>query len=173
MLGEIFYRECDLYWLSFDCGNAREGKLLFQNYQNAAMRFRAAAELGHREAQYQLATMYQTGRGVPQDFAEAAKWYRAVAEAGSREARGPLGKLYLQMGDYVSAHMWFNLAAAVNDPWASKSRDDVAGAALLQRPQDDDLWRLVGSAARHHGQGDAGAVVPQALTLTAVPMASP
>src|SRR5262249_3488324 len=31
-----------------------------------------------------------------------------------------------------------------------------AGAALLQRPQDDDLWRLLGSAARHHVQDDAG-----------------
>ncbi len=33
-----------------------------------------------------------------------------------------------------------------------------AGAALLQRPQDDDLRRLVGSAARDHVQGDAGAL---------------
>lgn len=126
MLGMMFYQECDLYWLSLDCGSSREGKLLFKNYGNAAMRFRAAAEAGHREAQYQLATMYQTGRGVPQDYAEAAKWYRAAAEVGSREARGPLGKLYAQMGDHVSAHMWFNLAAIVNDPWAPKSRDDIA-----------------------------------------------
>ena len=33
-----------------------------------------------------------------------------------------------------------------------------AGAALLQRPQDDDLRRLVGGAARDHVQGDAGLV---------------
>ena len=33
-----------------------------------------------------------------------------------------------------------------------------AGAALLQRPQDDDLRRLVGSAARDHVEGDAGAL---------------
>ena len=33
-----------------------------------------------------------------------------------------------------------------------------AGAALLQRPQDDDLRRLVGGAARDHVEGDAGLV---------------
>ena len=100
---------------------------------------RSAAEAGYPVAQYELARMYQSGRGVPQDYAEAAKWYRSAAEIGFANARGPLGKLYVEMGDYVSAHMWFNLAAIPDadcmppkrfgqscDPWASKERDDIA-----------------------------------------------
>ena len=35
-----------------------------------------------------------------------------------------------------------------------------AGAALLQRPQDDNLWRVVRSAARDHVEGHAGIVTP-------------
>jgi TPR repeat protein len=138
--------ECDPYWdrkrpgdttisLSISCGPSRfpEVRHLTENYDTAAKYLRSAAEAGYLPAQYQLARMYQSGSGVPQDYEEAAKWYRSAAEADSdvyffhkRDARGPLGKLYVEMGDYVSAHMWFNLATMVGDPWAREERDEIA-----------------------------------------------
>ncbi|MGI0035084.1 MAG: tetratricopeptide repeat protein [Nitrososphaera sp.] len=51
--------------------------------------FRQAAERGHAGAQYNLAMMYDTGRGIARDYAEAFKWYRKAARqghAGAQEA---------------------------------------------------------------------------------------
>ncbi|NBT29691.1 MAG: hypothetical protein EBT18_09450, partial [Gammaproteobacteria bacterium] len=36
---------------------------------------RLAAEQGDATAQYNLAAMYDNGKGVPQDYEEAVKWY--------------------------------------------------------------------------------------------------
>ena len=41
--------------------------------------WRALAEQGDAEVQYNLGGMYQLGRGVPQDYAEAVRWYRLAA----------------------------------------------------------------------------------------------
>jgi uncharacterized protein len=107
------------------CGPSREGRHLYQDYNLAQEHLRAAAEAGHPEAEYQLGTMYEAGRSVPQDYAEAAKWYRLAVESGLDWVRGALGEIYMRMGDYVSAHMWFNLAAE-NNLWTAKQRDQLA-----------------------------------------------
>ena len=43
------------------------------------------AEQGDATAQFNLGTMYDSGRGVRQDYAEAFRWYRKVAEQGVAE----------------------------------------------------------------------------------------
>jgi TPR repeat protein len=126
MLGMMAYQECDLYWLSLECGSDRDGAFHWKNYNAAASFFRDAADAGHAEARYQLATMYETGRGVPQDFEQAASLYRAAIQAGMKEARGPLGKLYISIGNAVAAHAWLNLAASDGDPHAKELRDELA-----------------------------------------------
>ena len=40
---------------------------------------------GDAEAQYQLGTLYHTGRGVEQDYARAAEQYAKAAVQGARE----------------------------------------------------------------------------------------
>ena len=134
MIGMEFYQNCGLPpgFISFEsCGPSRQGRHLVQDYKQAQEHLRAAAEAGHPAAEYQLGTMYETGRSVPQDYAEAAKWYRLAAESGLHYARGALGEIYIKMGDYVSAHMWFNLLAEKlaergGDQWAAKKRDQLA-----------------------------------------------
>lgn len=132
-----FFNECDPYWtrsrpgdpISFDglyCGDARKGKHLTEDYPTSARYLRLAADAGDQAAQYQLARLYQSGKGVPQDYQEAAKWYLSAIGSGFSRARGPLGKLYIEMGDLVSAHMWFNLAAVTDDRWAAEERDNIA-----------------------------------------------
>ena len=37
-------------------------------------------------AQFNLARMYEEGRGTPVDIIEAAHWYRQAAEKGTRRA---------------------------------------------------------------------------------------
>ena len=43
---------------------------------------KALAELGMAAAQFNLALMYDHGRGVPENDAEAVKWYRKAADQG-------------------------------------------------------------------------------------------
>jgi TPR repeat protein len=57
--------------------------------------WRKAAEQGYADAQFNLATMYDNGNGVPKDMAEAAKWYRMAADKGNAFAQGRLGMMYL------------------------------------------------------------------------------
>jgi TPR repeat protein len=123
-LGMLLYQECTGYLISLDCGTNKTSP--FKNYQSAAHWFEFAAKQGDRDAKFQLATMYEHGRGVPEDFMEATKLYQAAAEAGEEEAPVMLGELYIRMQNFVSAHMWFNLAAADNRYDAAERRDKVA-----------------------------------------------
>jgi TPR repeat protein len=122
-LGELLYQECTGYLISLDCGPNKTSP--FKNDQNAAHWFELAAKQGNQKAQFQLATMYEHGRGVPQDFLEAAKLYQAAGEAGHEEAHVMLGELYLRMENPVSAYMWFNIGAAENRPQAAERRDKL------------------------------------------------
>ena len=67
-------------------------------------------------AQFNLAAMYDLGRGVPQDDAEALRWYRLAADQGNASAQANLGRMYAEgrgvPQDRVAAHMWLSLAAA-------------------------------------------------------------
>jgi len=64
-----------------------------------------------------LGKNYETGRiGLPQDFAQAEHWYREAANQGDVYGQLSLAILY-NFGrgverDYVTAYMWYELAAA-------------------------------------------------------------
>ena len=40
------------------------------------------------------ASMYNSGKGVPQDYAAAVSWYRKAAEQGNADAQFDLGVMY-------------------------------------------------------------------------------
>jgi TPR repeat protein len=66
------------------------GRGVPQNYTDAAMWYRRAAEQGDSLAQYSLGLLYDRGQGVPIDVVEASKWLNlatAGAPRGAREAR--------------------------------------------------------------------------------------
>ena len=58
-----------------------------ENADDAAFWYQAAAERGHREAQYRLAECTRVGRGVLLDTEEAAKWFLLAAEGGHVDAQ--------------------------------------------------------------------------------------
>lgn len=60
----------------------------------AAMFYRAAAEKGHAQAQYELGLMYQFGVGVEKRYFFAARWFRRAAMQGHGEAMSRLAHLY-------------------------------------------------------------------------------
>jgi hypothetical protein len=56
--------------------------------------YRRAAEAGLPEAQFNVAIMLDSGRGVSPDVAQAATWYARAASHGIRRAAYNLGQLY-------------------------------------------------------------------------------
>jgi len=77
--------------------------------------FRASAEQGNAEAQYNLAMLYDRGLGVENDDSEALKWYREAAEQGYAKAQYNLGMMYYfgkgVSQDKTTGYQWVILAA--------------------------------------------------------------
>jgi TPR repeat protein len=110
------------------------GRGVRQSDAEAARWFHLAADQGDAPAQFYLGILYSEGQGVPQDDAEGTRWYRRAADQGHAQAQYNLGLWYATGGDNVTAHMWFNLAAARfpasdtrNRNLAVRNRDLVAG----------------------------------------------
>ncbi len=113
-------------WADFEVGVAAYQR---GDYATAVKEFRAVAEQGAPDAQYNLGFMYEDGKGVVQDYKEAIKWYRTAAEQGHAKAQFKLGVMYGYgrgvIQDYVQAHTWFNIGAANGYEEARKNRDIV------------------------------------------------
>jgi len=96
-------------WLGFD---ERVATYVVSHEQD----FRASAEQGDAEGQYQLALVYSRGLGVEKDFDQALKWNRLAAEQGHAKAQYNLGMMYyFGKGaplDKVIAYQWVLLSAA-------------------------------------------------------------
>lgn len=72
-----------------------------------------AAKAGLPEAEFNVAVMYDSGRGVGQDVAQAAVWYARAATHGNHRAAYNLGQLY-ETGQGVPlnadlARSWFTV----------------------------------------------------------------
>lgn len=77
---------------------------------------RKAAELGHREAQFDLAEDYYAGHCLERDYEEAAKWYIKAAERGHAQAQFSLGWCYFNgtgvARDLDKAAQWYRKSAS-------------------------------------------------------------
>ena len=60
------------------------------NIELAVEFYKKAAEQDHTDAQYELATMYESGRCVSKDQGEALKWYKKAANRGHMDAHNAL-----------------------------------------------------------------------------------
>lgn len=117
------------------------------NLPLAVKEFRAAAEKGEADCQFNLALMYEKGIGVTKDEKEAVVWYRKAAEQGNSSAQFNLGVLY-ENGrgsavDFAQANQCYRKAAVQGDALAIGNLgmlylrgdgvkvDKIAGLALL------------------------------------------
>jgi hypothetical protein len=91
------------------------GERVSQNFAQALMWYRKAADLGHAEARHRLGFCYFHGAGVEQDRAQAVLWYRKAADQGHAEAQRDLGSCYAcgwgVTQDYAHAVPWTRKAA--------------------------------------------------------------
>jgi TPR repeat protein len=88
---------------------------ILRDHAEAAAWYRKAAERGLGVAQINLASLYASGKGVPQDYEQSANWYRKAAEQGVSTAQYQLGLLYCSgrgvPGDCAQAAFWLRKAA--------------------------------------------------------------
>ena len=72
------------------------GKKLYdaEQYEQAFPKLKAAADKGHKKAQYRVGLCYDKGRGVTEDDAKAVAWYQKAAAQGYAKAQYQLGKCY-------------------------------------------------------------------------------
>lgn len=86
------------------------------DYATAAKILEPLAERGDAAAQYNLGTLYNSGRGVTKDLALAASWYEKAARQGKALAQLAIGAMYRNgQGvdvDYPRAYMWLTMAAS-------------------------------------------------------------
>lgn len=73
-----------------------QGKALYdaKDYAKAFPKLKAAAEKGHKKAQYRLGRCYEKGRGVAKDEAAAFKWYSKGAVQEHAKSEYAVGKCY-------------------------------------------------------------------------------
>lgn len=93
------------------------------DYETALREFTQAAEQGLDLAQYNLAILYFTGRGVEQDLGAAYRWTLAAAEQGHVNAQYNLGSLLMDGSgvepDVDQAVAWFSRAGKAGHPDAA------------------------------------------------------
>jgi TPR repeat protein len=85
------------------------------DYASAIGLWHPLAQQGDAAAQFNIALLLNTGRGVPEDKAAAVSWYRLAAEQGYAKAQFSLGAMY-ERGDgvpqdYAEAAKWYRAAA--------------------------------------------------------------
>lgn len=101
---------------------------------------REAADKGNADAQYQLGSIYASGRGVPRDDAEAAKWYRLAAEQGKAFAQTCLAGMYAGghgvPQDYTESLKWRRRAAEQGDVSAQHALGSFYSGGCQGVPQD-------------------------------------
>ena len=82
------------------------------------LEYKAKAEQGDAEAQFNLGFCYDDGRGVRKDYGEAVKWYRKAAEQNFVPAQFNLGYCYANgqgvRKDKAEAVEWYRKAAEQN-----------------------------------------------------------
>lgn len=87
---------------------------------SAAHWFGKAAEQGHAEAQYHLASFYLPGGGLPRDEQRAFQWCLRAAEQGVQKAQESLARMYFNgvgvKADEEQALYWLELANAARPP---------------------------------------------------------
>lgn len=100
-----------VFWLI--PAEVREGSKTI-NYVERFRTLKPKAEQGDRQAQFELAWLYRTGKGTAQNMRLALQWYRRAAEKGMTRAQFELGQIFDKgegvRPDPLRAVRWYQLA---------------------------------------------------------------
>ncbi len=85
------------------------------DFEQAFDAYSRAAGLGNKEAQVNLANLYDEGRGCVKNTTKAVYWYKRAVKLGCPEAAYNLGILYQQCLKTRWADYWFKRAAEIEN----------------------------------------------------------
>ncbi len=127
-----------------------------KDYQRAYKEWKAAADAGQAEAQFDLGVLYAQGLGVRRDLTEAAFWYRRSAEQWNAEAEYALGQMYSRgwgvPRDEADALRWLQMANSVESDGPPTDWANVEGYGM---PQDNQLAAYWYQKAAQKGHPEA------------------
>src|SRR5580658_4678658 len=107
--------------------DASAGLRAFQegDYKTALREFKAGADQGQANAQYNLAVLYLEGLGVAKNLDEAFRLFRLAADQGHAQAEFRVGEMrekgWGAPPNYAEAQRWYQKAADGGDPEAAES----------------------------------------------------
>ena len=129
------------------------------NYEAAFKEMLPFAEQGNVDAQFYIARMYDTGKGVPENDKTAVKWYTLSAEQGDRWAQNTLAFMY-DNGEGVpendkTAVKWYTKAAEQGHASAQSNLGFMYanGNGVLTDTKRAYMWFSLGS---YNGNKNAG-----------------
>jgi len=115
-----------------------------KNYELAWREWKASADEGVAEAQFDLGVLYAQGLGVRRDLTEATNWYRKAAEQGNAEAEFALGQMFSRgwgvPRDEADALRWFQMANAVDSDGPPTDWSLVEGYGMPKDLKEAAYW---------------------------------
>jgi hypothetical protein len=115
-----------------------------KDYQRAYHEWKAAADAGKAEAQFDLGLLYAQGLGVRRDLSEAARWYRKSADQGNAQAEFALGQMYSRgwgiPRDEADAIRWLQMANSVDSEGPPTDWTPVEGYGMPKDQKQAAYW---------------------------------
>jgi TPR repeat protein len=138
-------------------GNAAYGR---GDYVTAYQAWKALADAGYAVAQYNIAAMYESGRGMGRDLGEAARWYKLAAESSYPDALyrlarfadspelaraagvpyDPAQALDLDRQAASYGHGGAAVALGWRSRWAGSTRREKGSGAIRSRRRNGTSW---------------------------------
>lgn len=126
-----------------------------KDYQRAYEEWKAAAESGQAEAQFDLGLLYAQGLGVHRDLTAAEQWYRKSAAQGNAEAQFALGLLYSRgwgnPRDEADAIRWLQMANSVDSEGPPMDWAPLEGYGINRSPKEAIYWLRQAAEKGHPG----------------------
>ncbi|MCF6256772.1 MAG: sel1 repeat family protein [Gammaproteobacteria bacterium] len=140
-----------------------------EDYAEAFTLFSRLAEEGNAEAQYNLAMLYRTGKGVKKDMGASFKWFQRAAEQGISDAQYYLAHMY-DNGESVEkslpkAFEWYKKAAEQGQGLAQINLGVIYadGIGVPQNIEQAYLWFHVAAAQGYRAAFENRLVIETAL----------
>ncbi len=140
-----------------------------ENYAKAFAVFSRLAKNGDAEAQYNLAMLYRTGKGVEKDLSASFKWFQQAAEQGIPDAQYYLAYMY-DNGETVEKNLpkafeWYHKAAEQGQGLAQINLGVMYanGISVPQNIEQAYLWFHVAAAQGYRAAFENRLVIETAL----------
>jgi ankyrin repeat protein len=137
-----------------------------RNYPEAVSRLQVLAQKGSPEAQFRLAGLYRSGKGVERDLSKSHELYYKAALAGHAQAQFAFALLSEKSRDPTAAaeaRKWYRMAAAQGHERAAtrleELNDELAGASI------DISTEAVFSAIQHNDEALIDSLISQGANL--------